>query len=910
MKTKWSSPENWIIDTKLSPPLMPTKDIRRQRLLEAVTIASDYQLTIIHAPAGYGKTTFLKQWYERHLQADGIASWLSLDEEEQNANLFLRYMAAALREAGVSCEALERACDHGVESLPASSVAAIAIHILQAFSRPLLVFFDDYHLVENDWINQLLHKIVTRAPANLEIVISSRLLPSLVCEDLRGLDKIREISVQELSFSLEEASLAMDEAVSHSDLHALWRKAEGWPIACHMVSSLIRKQSFPVAEISAFSGRTRDLAVYITEQVFSALSLEEQSFLLHTSVPGRFSGELAKVLCPGVDCWSILDSLLRDDFFLVSLDQQGKWYRYHQLFREYLYERLRRSAKKRLLKLHSKSAKWLFDQGVLSEALDHSLKAEDHTLAARMLDGLGGWRLVYQDRLDWLAALLQRIDERVAENFPRLFLAEIVIHSKLGNTQEASRRARLMSAKTNGFETWEGEPLESELRLEVELVKALFLQGYADAPVSQATLSFMTEHLALVRHDDHILRALLHDALIGAYVDAGDLVAADSHIDDAQTNLRVAGHHYGELYVLYHRANVHLERAKLGDAVRELRRAEQITAEYFGSNSETVLNTSVFLAEIAYLQSDLAQASRLLDGALEKDREHDGWFELFAKAYVTSASLAYITSGVIEARRVLDLARDTADRRGLPRLRILGDLTEVKILLLSGMLGEAQDLAEKIDIECIAKGDSHSGSISVFLPERAKLVAARLRLERGNARGAREILNPLAEELEQSGRVRLLVESWLLTARAALALADRSSAKAIFEKAVQASMHETLMRPFIDEGQGLADVLSCLRGQGESYSDNRFCRDFLDRVSASISKERKLKEVSAWGGLTQKEYRVVVELGQGLTNKEIATLLYVSEDAIKYRLKHLFKKLGVGSRQDAVRVARDKALIS
>ena len=134
MKTKWSSPENWIIDTKLSPPLMPTKDIRRQRLLEAVTIASDYQLTIIHAPAGYGKTTFLKQWYERHLQADGIASWLSLDEEERNANLFLRYMAAALREAGVSCEALERACDHGVESLPASSVAAITIHILQAFS--------------------------------------------------------------------------------------------------------------------------------------------------------------------------------------------------------------------------------------------------------------------------------------------------------------------------------------------------------------------------------------------------------------------------------------------------------------------------------------------------------------------------------------------------------------------------------------------------------------------------------------------------------------------------------------------------------------------------------------------------------------------------------------------------------
>ena len=124
MKTKWSSPENWIIDTKLSPPLMPTKDIRRQRLLEAVTIASDYQLTIIHAPAGYGKTTFLKQWYERHLQADGIASWLSLDEEERNANLFLRYMAAALREAGVSCEALERACDHGwracrqVPSLP------------------------------------------------------------------------------------------------------------------------------------------------------------------------------------------------------------------------------------------------------------------------------------------------------------------------------------------------------------------------------------------------------------------------------------------------------------------------------------------------------------------------------------------------------------------------------------------------------------------------------------------------------------------------------------------------------------------------------------------------------------------------------------------------------------------------
>ena len=402
MKQSRPSIDNWIIRTKLSPPNLPAGLLHRRQLLDRAVSARGCQLTIVHAPAGYGKTTFLKQWYELQVSHYGAASWLSLDIEESRPSSFIRYLAAALKQAGVPCMPLDTLLGQRVDELPARSIAAPIIHTLAQFQRDLVLFFDDFQLVSDDQINELLRKLVVHLPENVRLVLSSRIYPDLAVQCLRNQGNVREIAIADLRFSPDEVSSVIAERFDEVVFKRLWNRTEGWPIACRMIKTLIRNRLFDINHIDTFSGRTAELARYITEQVFASLTGPEQTVLMHTSIANRFTGDLANALCGGQDCWSILETLVGQDLFLIPLDTESTWYRYHQLFREYLYERLRRDDGDSILDLHLKAANWFFEQGYVPEAVEHALKGQDQDKAARMVDVAGGWRLIYQGRLDWL----------------------------------------------------------------------------------------------------------------------------------------------------------------------------------------------------------------------------------------------------------------------------------------------------------------------------------------------------------------------------------------------------------------------------------------------------------------------------------------------------------------------------
>ena len=910
MKKNRLIPDNWIINTKLSPPNLPTKQITRRQLLEKVTHSHGCQLTIIHAPAGYGKTTFLKQWYEHQLKKNGAASWLSLDEEEKNPSLFFSYLVAALKKAGVPCDSLEKIAGQGIDELPVRSVAAIIISTLEQFDQELLLFFDDYQAVSEKAVNELIQKIVPHLPENVSFILSSRVFPELAVQNLRNQGKVRNISITDLRFNLEEVNSIIENKFQSVELKRLWDRTEGWPIACHMISVLLRNKLFNVKHLNTFSGRTTDLAAYITEQVFTSLAEREQKFLMYTAITNRFTGDLANVLSADIDCWGILETLEREDLFLVPLDTEGKWYRHHQLFREYLHERLRRNEGEKIPRLHLIAAEWLFDNGHIPEAIEHALKGNNLHLAAEMVDSLGGWRLIYQDKLDWVMGILDRLKKPVLEAFPRLFMAELILLIKRGRPRDALQRVNEMHDKTNGFEQWAGKPLERIIRIEFELVRQLILEDYNDQPVSEATLSFALEHLKSIPNDDYILKALLHDALSSAYIDAGMLDKASSHINNAVIMYKEAGFYYGAIYICYHRANLYMECAKLHDAGKELLKAKEITSEYLDTNFNIVANTSAYLADVAFMQNRIQEAQHLLDTTLGFVEKYDGWFDLYAKVYTTAASVAVITQGIEAAIAILERARRTANERNLPRLKILSDLMEIKLLLLVGQITQAQALATCIGINSLVEQSSCPENLSVFIPDRAVIVLARLQLMQDKPDSVLNLLRPLADTLQAQGRFRLLVEVWLLMARAAHALNDGASVESFFDKAVHISMHEEYKRPFVDEGGMIVKIYKYILNNRLMKSRNRFYRTFLTEINRIIQQESCVvnKHFCKYG-LTQKEYKVIMELAKGHTNREIASVLYISEDTVKYRLKKLFKKWQVTSRDAAIRMARDKSLL-
>ena len=896
----------------MRPPKASAGEFVRHRLLHMVTGSGHVRLTLVHAPAGYGKTTFLKQWYKRQTGNGGAASWLSLDEDERSARPFFNYVLAALRNAGVGCGSLQKLLSRGSESPPPGSVAALTINALQEFGRNLVLFFDDYHLVENESLNAYLQKVVERVPDNVEIVVSSRSRPDLRVEHLRYLNEVREISVAELSFSVEELQSLIGLNLSAADLHRLWERTEGWPLVCRMIDTIHGSESMAAEGPNKFSGRSSEFASYVTEQVFSSLSEDERQFLLRTSIVSRFSGDLASRLCPDLDCWSILDRFQRNGFFLVplvSLDAGGNWYRYHQLFREYLYERLRRTSGADIKALHDRAAIWLHDAGLAQEAIDQALKAGASRMAARMLESQGGWRLVYQDRLDWVEGVLDRIDKSFLAEFPRLFLAGLVVLVKRGRPEQAMELAEDTAARTAGYREWAGKPLAKGLRIEFELVRRLFLEDYADRPVGPATLALMKDSLDSLRDDD-ILKALIHDALTAAHVDAGELDKAERHVDEAEIVLNQCGYHYEIIYILFHRANICMERARLHRAAEVLQAAEDIGGTYFDADSDVIANVAAFKADLAFMQNRLQDSGRFVGSALKLVQGGDGWFDLYAKAYTTAASLALATAGWSAAALVLNEARDTARRRCLPRLKTLSDLLELKLLLLDGNVTEADELAANMGIDDLARGRSRPDNLSAFLPDRAAVALARLRLSRNDPRGAHQLLRRLMTSLERQGRFRLLVEVWLLMARTRVALGENRAAGAYLNKAIHACMHEGYVRPFLDEGEAVSSMLNADDTGLRTGARNRFQQTFRSNVVAAFRREQTARGAVDRLGLSVKEHRVVLQLAKGLTNRQIAAALYVSEDTVKYRLKKLFRKWNVHSRQEAVRFARQKSLLS
>lgn len=905
MKKSCLQTEYWIINTKLSPPSLPDEQVIRTQLLEQVSHSKGCKLTIVHAPAGYGKTTFLKQWYERQLNNHDAVCWLSLDEEDKTLSLFFMNIVAALGKGGVSCNSLEKIAGPGIEKMSVRSMAAIIVNTLEQFDQELLFFIDDYQLASSEVINELLQKIIFHLPENISFILSSRIFPELAVQSLLSQGIVREISINDLRFNQQETSLVTENKYQGSELKRLWDRTEGWPIACRMIKVLL-----DVEHVDTFSGRTTDLAAYITEQVFVSLAENEQKFLMYTAIVNRFTGDLANVLCDDNDCWGILERLERADLFLVPLDTEGNWYRYHQLFHEYLYERLRRNEAEKIPCLHNKAANWLFDNDHITEAVEQALKGNDMRLAAEMVDSLGGWRLIYQDKLDWLTSIFDRVKKPVLEAFPRLFLAELILMIKRGRPQDALMRFDEMHEQTNGFEHWAGKPLEQLIRNELELVKKLILEDYNDQPVSEDSLALALEHLKSIPDDDYILKALLHDALSSACIDAGLLDKANGHINNATTMYKETGFYYGAIYICYHRANFYMECAKLSKAGKELFKAEQITREYLDTNFNVVANTSAFLADLAFMKNQVHEARQLLDTTLDFIEKHDGWFDLYAKAYTTAAGVALATNGVEDAIVVLERARRTANERNLPRLRILCDLTEIRFLLLAGQNRQAHELANSIDITGLAGHGSGPDNLSVYIPERAAVVLARLHLMQNKPEAVLNILQPLAEAMQATGRHRLLVEAWLLLAQAAYDLNDDDSVERYFSKAVHISMYEEYKRPFVDEGKAIIKIYNFVVNNRLIKMHNRLYRIFMADIRQMIKQESSVtnNRIKKYD-LTLKEYKVVMELVKGYNNREIASMLYISEDTVKYRLKRLFKKWDVSSRDAVIRKAKEKSLI-
>jgi LuxR family maltose regulon positive regulatory protein len=417
-----------LLQTKLHKPRLPQELVVRSRLLEWLNRGIDYPLTLVCAPAGYGKTTLISTWLDR-MAADRSketaflpSAWLSLDEDESDLNLFLRYFIAALRTIfSESCAETLMLLQAGQQP-PEQVLYTTFCNELAKLPSEVILVLDDYQFIRGKPVHGLMVELVRHWPKPLHLVLISRIDPTLPLTSLRAKGMLREIRTQDLRFTPEETASYLSQAqfirLSQPTLNLLEERFEGWPAGLHLAALSLRSTSSQESVQLALSNENANITGYLVDEVLTHQFPAIYSFLLKTSILDRFSAALCEAVIGEIDTtWNVracLDWIEHSELFLFSLDNRREWYRYHHLFQQFLRQRLSSEiVPEEMNLLHRRASAWFVDHGLIEEGLQHALAAGDLELVARQMT-------------TGLRDVINRMDRPTLERWLRLLPEEMV----------------------------------------------------------------------------------------------------------------------------------------------------------------------------------------------------------------------------------------------------------------------------------------------------------------------------------------------------------------------------------------------------------------------------------------------------------------------------------------------------
>ena len=816
---------NWIVRSKLQPPGKRRNLVRREAISGRLERLFDARLGLVHAPAGYGKSTFLALWRDELLDRNVPVAWLSLDDYDASLFHFLAYLIAACNEAGFAAGRELPEVSQDFSLLAPSEISAAIVTGLGKCQGEHVVILDDFHRAQSAEVSTFLDHLFEAVPANVHFVISTREVPGgLSLADMRLHDELVEVTQEELRFSDEEIRTYLDywaDVGPDSNWSAeLLERTEGWPVALQTVRRWAL-EGVPIEKtLTQLSGRSSDLSDYFVEQVYDSLPESTQRFLAATSILERVNAELGDLLSGLAGGWETLHDLERRDIFVQSLDRDRNWYRYHRLFSEFLQERLRRSDGVEPAALHRLASGWFRDNGFQTEAMQHALASEDTRTCAELLEHFGGWRYAMQGHLGTVNQVLELIGGRQVRAYPRLWLTKGYLLMRVGDLENCA-------TELDEFARHWSTAIETDPILKAETrIMQITLRRYGDKPLTDAEIRELEDLEQTVPPDDHMVHAARCNVLCAMYRNVGRFDDCIAVGDQAISQYRALGSVYGEIFIYCHEGYAFMLQARLRDAESLYREGHEIALGGFGPGSDIAAISSAFLAEVCYERNRLHEARQFVDAALPHIERADAWLEVYLAAYITKMKLERAAGNLRGVSEVARRARSTATNRGLERLHRVIDLHEADIALSTGD-ADAQSFTT-----APPASSTSPHSISRYLSAR---VRARQLMNENRLDEAIELLDGEARMARGARRMRSFVS--LSTLLAALQwLGDRrEAALAAFEVALGAAMFEGLKRPFVDEGELLREVIRDLTSASDQRRGNRLRDAFVAELIAEIN---------------------------------------------------------------------------
>jgi LuxR family maltose regulon positive regulatory protein len=894
-----------LLATKLHRPPVTGSVVPRQRLLRQLSLGLFGPLTLVCAPAGFGKTTLVSSWIEAISAADGDApplpcAWLSLDEGDGDLIQFLRYLVAALRSV------LPGACEQTAEMLaaprqPPSDIlfAGLSNEIERQPGRFVLVM-DDFHLVQDNAVHDFLNALVRHWPQPMHLVLISRLNPPLPLAALRARGWLTEVRSGDLRFTPKETADYLDRVLlsplSEPAAARLAARAEGWIAGLRLATLSLHGAEDPEAVVDTLSGADAGIAAYLLDEVLARQPVAVQTFLLRTSILDAFCSSLCEAVAGGPDCnaRACLEWVERTNLFVVPLDGRGEWYRYHHLFLGLLRQRLTAEADAdRVAELHGRAADWFAERELVDEALRHAIAAHDLDRAARLIEQ-GLPRVLNLEDRPALERWLHLLPEEFIQGRPGLLMARAWALVLSWQLSAVARTLRQVEALIEGGR--QAPSPESAQALRMVRAQAAVLRGQQEYQHNrpEEALACCREALALLPVSWSYVRggAMLYMGM--SMRAAGQDEAAQQQLLDQYRSLNDKSDSYALrlLLAVCHNA---VESGQLHRAAQ----TAQLMLEKAQSRGLVVMLgwAHFFLGLVHYHRNELDAAVECFRVVVERRFAVNA---LAARNGMLGLALAHMGRGEAAAARqtveVLshyDLAGAGAEVDDTAAARALLDLLEGNLDAALGWAGRFS--APPPDQPLPWLQSPHATRARILLASGAS----------ADPRLALRTLDRLHEIARRTHNTRGLIEILALRAPAMDFLDQAGEAQAVLKEAVELAQPGGFIRPFVDSDSRTRDMLVSLAAQGIAQETiGRILAAFPSGAMTVVSREGQAgirgHESAIVEPLTVREHDVLILLRERLSNKEIAQRLNLSTATVKRHLVNIYGKLGVRKRMEAV----------
>ena len=892
-----------ILESKLYPASGTRSPVPRPRLdCSRDVLEGSYRVVAIVAPAGYGKSTLMTCWHDE-LAARGVpCAWLSMDEDDNDAARFMRHLIAALQHADIR---IGKDFPSGMVADFASAAKPLLETLAGDIARlrhRIVLFLDDLQFVAEPEVLKTLDWLVNYAPGMFQIVIGSREEPPLRLSGLRVRRQLFELGVRQLQFDTEEAvqfcRSRLGRDLSGQDLQRLLKKTEGWPAAFELVAMALTDPASQAAFIEHFAGTDSSLVDYLGDVVLSRLDARTRTFVFRISMFDRICAPLAAALGNPDDAEELLQAVRVRNLFLIPLDQSATWARFHHLVGEFFRERYRRVAPAEARDCLIRGAYWMHANGNLEEAVNCMIRAQDWEQAtkwvAESVEELVFRRGYHQTILRWMNAL----PEACVDRYPVIRIQYAFALSFYSRHRECEAQIYRLQQLLQGLVTQSHHdtPAIEELRCAVELQTAMAAglrdEGKRGGELAAAWLATWPQ--ASLRR-----KGVMGNVLAFGHKTTGEIGQGLEVIDETRKWLERADGYYALAWTAYLEAVLHLKRGGYSEARRACHNGlELVERELHGHPAHASLSHAL-LAGIAYEFDDIGRAIEHIEQAMNGVNEY-GQADAVIVAYLTQARLQRLRHDEDSALAILREGQELGERRALRRVTLTLAAEECCGLARAGRFEEARLIAARFAFNELPAGNGASDLVS----DKAVRAASRYLLHKS----PKLIVKALNGAIERSRLLNLahrLVELLLLRSLAQRQDGNWSGAVTDLADALTIAAPRQYVRVFLDEGRELGTVLERLDPERLRGSEAApLARRLQQAMNQSAGHNGHQTSPIAQEELTKREVSILKRLESGLSNREIAEAIFVSEGTLKWHLHNVYGKLNVRNRAGAMVRAR------